>query len=149
MSEGRISLKNAVRIIAVTWVLSLITTLAVVYVLPTIRQPSWHEVVRFADNFVDYRRETKFFSVPSDHWRIHWDAMTEIPAPEEAWFRFYVDLESEGRQSRSFKLRELRTDDFEWEPSWSGVEYVTGSGSFSIEVVGKAVLWGIIVESYH
>ena len=118
-------------------------------VIPNLIPKGWHEIASFAEEYVDYRRETEFFNVPSDHWRIHWTVMTDYPAPEKAWFRFYVELDDEGYHPWSCVLRELRTDDFNWTTSWSGVEYVTGSGRFSIEVVGNAVLWGITVESYH
>jgi len=45
MSEGAISLKKAVPIIVITWVLSLVTTLAMVYVAPSIFPPLGSEKI--------------------------------------------------------------------------------------------------------
>lgn len=39
MSEGAIPIKKAIHIVVVTWILSLITTLAVVYFAPNIFSP--------------------------------------------------------------------------------------------------------------
>lgn len=50
MSEGAISIKKAIPIIVVTWILSLITTLGIVYVAPNIFPPLTTEKV--ADNAI-------------------------------------------------------------------------------------------------
>ena len=51
MSESNLTLRKAIPITAVTWILSLVTTLAVVYVLPIILRPTWHEITTFSGNF--------------------------------------------------------------------------------------------------
>jgi len=53
MSEFRLQLKKAIPVIVVTWILSSVTTLAVVYFAPDIFR-TWHEVVTFADEYDVY-----------------------------------------------------------------------------------------------
>jgi hypothetical protein len=138
MSEGTSTIKKAIPIIAVTWILSLVTILAVVYFAPNIFPKTWHEVARFEGYDVDGYWES--FKVPSMHWRVEWIswhtyAFSEVP--EDARFFVIVD---------GFALRELTGDDtFEY----YGEDYFTGSGLHWIEVYAKNTEWLIIVEAYY
>lgn len=149
MSEATFPFKKAIPIIVVTWILSLVTTLAIVYVAPNIFPPTWHEVAKFAgDSLYGYTRETTdVFCIKSNHWRIECSVLADYPPSEDAEFRFYVDQEGGGVRTLTF--RRLTPSDFEWKNSFIMSEYITGSGSYSIEVVAYYVLWGIIVEAYY
>jgi len=137
MSELTSTLKKAVPIIAVTWILSMITTLAVVYFAPNIFPKTWHEVARFEGTTAE---ETPDFYVPSINWRIIWSVDMEQYIPEDARIKFYLI----GYQSFLFRefIPKFRYED--------GEEYLTGSGSWSIAIVADGLAkWHIIVEAYY
>ncbi len=152
MSEVRLQLKKAIPIIVVTWILSAITTLALVYIPPILLPKSWHEVETFSGSFQErVAEDTDSFHISSDHWRIRWHVDREPPPPEEVEFFFIVNL-------LDFRLRRLTIEDFRapeghpvgaWLYSLSGTEYITGSGEFAIRVVGARLEWEIIVEAYY
>jgi len=146
MSELRLQLKKAIPIIVVTWILSSVTTLAVVYFAPDIFR-TWHKVVTFADEYDVYtREENKAFYVPSKHWKIEWTVLLNAyPPSKDTWFTFYLDSED----YVTFTQVEVTPTDFEWDTGHSGTEYITGSGDFSITVSGEGVLWAITVEAYY
>ena len=148
MSEGAIPIRKAIPIIVVTWILSLVTTLAIVYYALNASPKTWHKVVTFAEEYDVYtREEDKFFHVPSEHWKIEWTVMPNTyPPSEDAWFAFHLDSED----YITFTQVAVTPTDFEWYPmGHSGTEYITDSGDFSITVSGEGVLWAIKVEAYY
>jgi len=70
MSESTTTIKKAIPFIAVTWILSLVTTLAVVYFAPNIFPKTWHEVIRFDGHDVDPYHHS--FEVPSMNYKVKW-----------------------------------------------------------------------------
>lgn len=164
MSESTFSFKKAIPIIAVTWILSLVTTLAFVYVVPIILPPTWHEVATFSGTFQDREGETTdIFYISSDHWRLKWDVECEDPPPEDVEFFFIVGYPLWISETfvmplgGTFELRRWTLEDFraskglgfEWLCSQDGTEYITGSGEFVVRVVGARLEWEIIVEAYY
>ncbi|UCE38729.1 MAG: hypothetical protein JSW00_05735 [Thermoplasmata archaeon] len=135
MSELTLTLKKAIPIIVVTWILSLVTTLAVVYFTPNIFPKTWHEIERFEGYDTDDYENS--FDVPSMHWRIRLGLFGDLPS-DNGSFQLTVD---------DFALRKLP-----WEYIWAGYlgdNYFTGSGRHWIEVYADNVEWVIIVEAYY
>ena len=135
MSESTFPLKKVIPIIVVTWILSLVTTLAVVYFAPNIFR-TWYEMERFEGNDTDDYWNT--FDVPSMHWRIRCGVFGLPIGSRDSRFHLTVD---------DFTLRELT-----WEYvgyGYSGENYFTGSGLHYIEVYADNVEWVIIVEAYY
>jgi hypothetical protein len=136
MSELTSTLKKAIPIIVVTWLLSLVTTLAFVYVvIPSIFTPTWHQVERFEGYDTDDYWNS--FDVSSMHWRIRLGLFGDLQS-DNGSFQLTVD---------DFVLRE-----FPWEYLWGGYmvdNYFTGSGLHYIEVDAENVEWVITVEAYY
>ncbi len=145
LSEETIPIKKAIRIIAVTWILSMVTALAIFYFLPNLFPRTWHEVARFSGTDT---RPTDFFIIPSDNWRISWH-VSGNPLTETTSFWFWVH--NDKTILPVFDLGTLTEVDFEaaFFSTPSGVEYITGSGRFQIEVLVENVAWEIIVEAYY
>ncbi len=155
MSESTLTIKKVIPIIGVAWILSLVTTLAFVYFAPNIIPRTWHEVAKFSGTFQELERETTdSFRISSDQWRIYWSVECKEPPPEDVEFRLFV-LGSSKRDG--FVLRRLTLTDFrgsighgvEWLTAEWGTEYITGSGEFSLWLVGARLDWEIIVEAYY
>jgi len=146
-----VAIKKAIPIIVVTWILSLVTTLAIVYFAPNTFPRTWHEVARFSHYFTDYdKNTTNVFNVPSNYWRIEWHASTgSFTASEDRTFAF--KLLSEGEEADAFTptLCTVTPADFDWDSLWSGTEYITGSGSFYIRVTATNVSWIIAIQAYY
>ena len=146
MSESTLTIKKAIPIIAVTWILSLVTTLAFVYVVPIILQPTWHEVAKFTG---DSTIPDNAFYISSDHWRILWFASPN-PLTEDTSFWFWM-FKSGDIYPPYFDLGTLTESDFEKQfmNQCAGVEYITGAGRFVIDVWADSASWEIIVEAYY
>jgi len=152
MSETTFPFKKAIPIIAVTWILSLITTLAFVYiVIPNIFPPTWHEVAEFSGIFRELDDEdTDSFYISCDHWRIDWNVYSDDPPSEDVEFRLFV------LGSSYSDCVWLTLADFPWSKGqeiwlcakW-GTEYVIGSGEFRLRIVGASLEWDIDVEAYY
>ena len=112
---------------------------------------SWHQAVKFSGDSIDgYAYETTdAFYVPGDLWRIHVDVIAANPdeiAFNPVEFHFYVFKKDVGIVA----FKNLEHSIFRWEiPSYSGTEYITGSGNFLMIVESERVLWNLTVEAYH
>jgi len=154
MSEGTISIKKAVPIIVLTWILSMVTTLALVYFVPFILPRSWHGVAMFSGTSI---KAGNRFYVSSDHWRIYWFAKPD-PLNENTSFRFFV-FNSEEAFAPYFESDTLTASDFEkqyfsgillsFNQPPAGFEYITGKGGFFIDVLADSAKWIITVEAYY
>ncbi len=156
-------MKRMILIILVTWILSLVTTLAFVYVvIPNILRPrpaTWHEVTGFSGTFQEFDIEdTDIFYIPSDHWRLHWTVTTGTPPPDDVEFRLFIELNStHGRyypslvwlKSADFQASQHPDDGQDWWGYRDGTEYVTGSGWSSFRLRGARLDWEITVEAYY
>jgi hypothetical protein len=152
MSESTSTLKKAIPIIAVTWILSLTTTLVFVYfVIPNIFPPTWHEVTTFSGTFQEFNYSgTESFYVPSDHWRFEWSVECDAPPPTDVEFRLFLGFLGDS-------LVWLTREDFIGSvgqdiESWNylrGSEYITGSGAYTFWLVGANLDWKITVEAYY
>ena len=161
MSEVRLQLKKAIPIIVVTWILSLTTTLAFVYiVIPNIFPPTWKEVATLSGTLQERDAEvTDSFSIPSNHWRLHWRVECDDPPSDDVEFFFLVGYSEyapwilgQTFESRKVTLEDFRAPKalgFEWLTSERGTEYITGSGEFAMRVVGARIEWEIQVEAYY
>jgi hypothetical protein len=156
MSESTLTVRKAIRIIAVTWILSLVTTLAIVYLVPIVLRPTWHKVAMFSGTFEGFDSErTDDFHIPSDHWKVHWEVDCEVPPPEDVEFRLSGLVG--GHWWGGFRLRKVWLEDFrratqqgvEWWGHVSGIEYVTESGYFYLIISGVSVDWEVTVEAYY
>jgi len=147
MSELTSTLKKAIPIIAVTWILSLVATLVVVYFAPNIFPKTWHEVARFEGGINEEtppfsREETPSFYVPSINWKIIWSVNIEHPMPQDVRIQLYLSgfntfLYQEFRPKSTY-LGEV------------GEYYLTGEGWWSIEVIAYGLeKWYIIVQAYY
>ena len=145
MSEVPFPFRRVVPIIVVTWILSMVTTLALVYFAPNIPMRTWHEVVTFEHEFQDHDTEmTDRFHVPSNHWAIRWIADgDELAAPEDISFT----LSLRGGPHHTYLA--VTPADFEWRSFWSGFEYITGSGQFAVKLGGKNVHCHIVIVAYY
>jgi len=154
MSEATFTFKKAFPVIAITWILSLATTLAFVYVVPIILRPTWHEITTFSGNFQELDNEfTSEFHISSNHWRLHWEVMCEEPPPEDVEFRLFLKGESNYPLTQ---ITWLTQSDFKrsigqeyWSSLRDKTEYITGSGVFDLAIVGARLDWEIIVEAYY
>ena len=165
MVDATFSFKKELSIIVVTWILSMITTLALVYVvIPNIFPKAWHEVATFSGAFYDRESEsTDSFYIPSDNWRLYWNVDCETPPPEDVEFFFILGYPFWLSETwvipvgQTFELRRVTLEDFrapqaldfEWLDSESGTEYITGSGEFIIRVIGANIEWEVTVEAYY
>ena len=70
MSEKSFSSSKVIQIIVITWILSFVTTIFVVYTAPTFFQKSWHETYRFSGSFNEDGDEYPEIFIESDHWRL-------------------------------------------------------------------------------
>jgi hypothetical protein len=146
MSESALTLKKVIPIIIVTWLLSSVTTLAIVYFSPNIFPKTWHVIETFEGWDTDklktqlYRNWT---DVPSMHWRIglsvkpyNW---TLSDPNEDAKFQLTVD---------DLTLRELDWEDIGlW---YVSKDYFTGSGRHYIDVYADGdVEWVINIWAYY
>lgn len=146
MSEIRLQLKKATPIIVTTWILSMVTTLALVYVEPILFPRSWHEVAKFSGTGT--KPENPFYA-SSDHWRILWFASPD-PLTEDTSFWFWM-FKSGNIFPPHFDSGTFTASDFEKQffNQLAGVEYITGTGSFIIDVMAESASWEIIVEVYY
>lgn len=130
-----------------------ITVVAVIIgfeIYPLMVRPTWHETANFTGKFEDHTNERSgSFHVSSEHWRIHWTAISDLPIPEDVCFQFLLldGSEMTGHVAH-FRLRQLTISDF-WSDTCVEIEYVTGSGTFSLIVYGTAVRWSITIEEYY
>ncbi len=156
MFEGMIPLRKSIRTIVVTWILSMVTTLAVVYFAPRIIPRGWHEVATFSGAFQGFDSElTDIFHIPSDHWKVNWEVDCEVPPPEDVEFRLSGLVG--GHWWGPFTLRKVWLEDFrratqqgvEWWGHVSGIEYVTESGDFWLIISGVSVDWEVTVKAYY
>ena len=161
MTEESIWDKKTIRIIAVTWILSLITTLIVVNFVPAIPKNSWHRVE-------DYSGTLKgTFEVPdlvyiepiinADIWRISWRVSSdENPPPEDALFYFILSgTPDTNTVTQEYPRNYVTKEDFRWDrEGWykqyeEGVEYFFGSGRPTLTIQGIKLDWRIIIEEYY
>jgi len=145
MSESTFPLKKVIPIIVVTWLLSLVTTLAIVYITPNIPPRTWHEIATFYSQ--DYEKGPinifEEFSHPSSNlWRIRWGMTADS---EDASFGFLVFHISVDPVS-SRPVCQLGLDGVE---DASAVEYFTGTGSFTLHVFFNACTWSLGIEAYY
>ena len=156
MSESTLAVRKAIRIIAVTWILSMVTTLAVVYVMPLILRPTWHEVATFSGTFqeLDNYSPSEVY-ISSNNWRLYWEVNGEDPPPEDIEFRLFL-FSDNFNSYPSTQITWLTQSDFKrsigqglWLSLRDGTEYITGSGVFSLCLVGAKLSWEIVVEAYY
>ena len=148
MSEESIWTKKTVSIIAVAWILSLVTTLVVVNFVPSLPTGTWHEVAQFHGTTTT---PTDAFNIPSNQWRIRWIAQPNpLPSNEKTSFRFWA-YPIDNYSYTAFELGTLVASDFEkaFFTMTSEVEYITGSGSYGIDVFVDGVEWDITIEAYY
>ena len=107
---------------------------------------AWYEVATFSGTGTKPGNE---FYVLSDHWRIRWFA-SPSPLTEDTSFRFWM-FTSEGIFHPYFESGTLTASDFDKQyfNQLAGVEYITGTGRFIIDVIADSAEWEIIVEAYH
>jgi len=155
VSETKFPSKKAIPIIVVTWILSLATTLAVVYVVPNILRPTWHEVARFSGTLEELDRDDdNNFYISSNHWRLYWEVNCEEESlPADVEFRLFLWGESNYPLTQ---ITWLTQSDFKrsigqeyWSSLRDKTEYITGSGVFDLAIVGARLDWEIIVEAYY
>jgi len=146
MSEVRLQLKKAIPIIVVTWIISTVTTLALVYIVPISLPRSWHEVAKFSGTGT---KPDNAFYASSDHWRILWFASPD-PLNEDTSFRFWM-FSSGNIIPPQFESNTFTASDFDKQHfnQLAGVEYITGRGRFIIDVLAESASWEIIVEAYY
>jgi len=160
MSEVSIPFKKAIPIIAVTWILSLATTLAFVYLMPYVFPPTWKEVATLSGTLQERETEvTDSFSIQSNHWRLRWRVECDDPPSDDVEFLFLVRYSEyepwtigQTFTSRRVTLEDFRAPKalgFEWLTSDRGTEYITGSGEFRVWLVGCSLEWEIIIEAYY
>jgi len=158
MSEAKFQFKKAIPIIAITWILSLATTLAFVYLMPYVFPPTWHEVATLSGTFQEFDAEYDSFSIQSNHWRLLWRVECDDPPSDDVHFFFLVRYpDYEPWVLSTFVSRRVRLEDFrapkavesEWLTSISGTEYITGSGEFRVWLNGCSLEWEIIIEAYY
>ena len=154
MSEGSFWNKKTISIIAVTWILSLVTTLVVVNFVPILRTKSWHFVEGFGDKFQDEGGYQEFeFRISSEHWRVNWGLLFNIkfPLPEDAFFHASI---SEAPYGSAIFLHVTREDLFARgvgndTTQFAEIQYLTGSGEMRLRVSGAWVRWSIVIEEYR
>jgi len=144
MSEGSIPTKKLITIIVITWSLSLVTTLLVVSYSTPFSTRTWHEVTSFSGNDT---QPTDFFSISSESWRIRWQVIG-MPLSETTSFWFWVH--DEKTIIPCFDSGTFTASDFQnaWFSTPTGIEYITGSGRFQIEVFVENAEWQFFIEQY-
>ena len=149
MPEVTYPLRKTIPIIVVTWILSMVTTIAIVYYAPNFLPRTWHRVEYLSITFEDFRETTYVVNVPSNCWRIGWGAgharMDDLPESEINSLTIYLD----SNDTRFHALCTITPTDFEWRPVWDGSKDITGSGQFYIIVAGEHVRCNIIIEAYY
>ena len=149
MSEVSYPFRKAIPIIIVTWILSMVTSLALVYYAPNILPRTWHRIEKLQITFEDFRETTNVVNVPSNRWRIGWEVgitrMDDLPESEVNSFTIYLD----SNDTSTYALDRVTPADFEWRYVWNGFKETTGSGQFYIIVAGEHVRCNIIIEAYY
>jgi len=158
MSEARFSKKQVIEIIAITWVLSLVTTLVVVNFLAPNPKNSWHLVEIYQGTFQGSIDEPDFLyfepTISADNWRIIWHVnCNQTPPPEDVLFHFTI---SDSRHIATYPRNYVTKEDFrsysgEWfEKSEEGIEYFVGSGmKIYLTIRGIKISWKVIIEEYY
>ena len=119
-----------IRIVAITWILSLITTLVVVNFVPAIPKKSWHLFEFYEGTFLGSIDEPDFLyyeiTIPSDIWKISWRVYSnQTPLPEDVLFYFKVTPYSVIQEyPRNYVTKEdFRSDRSGWyKKSEAGIE---------------------------
>lgn len=160
MSEESIWNKKTISIIAVTWILSLVTTLVVInFVSPPIPKKSWHVVEIYSGTFLGSIEEPDFLyfepTISVDNWRIVWRVYTNQTIPPEDVL-FYFIISGSDSATGTYPRNHVTKEDFRsisgasFDKIERGVKYFVGSGEdLYLTVLGIKINWSVRVEEYY
>jgi hypothetical protein len=152
LSERGHSKKQVLVIIAVTWILSFVTTLVIVN-----HQKSWHMLEIYDGTFNGTAEVPDFLyfepTINSDIWRISWHvSCSENPPQEDVLFYFVVAPDTVHQEyPRNYVTKEdFRSDRGGWYKDYeNGIEYFFGSGKKYLTIQGIKLDWTVIIEEYY
>ena len=155
------SRNQLLKIIAITWILSLITALVVVNFAGIFQQKSWHRIEVYKGTFYGSTEIPDFFyfepRINSDIWRISWRVSTdENPPPEDVLFYFRLSGTPDTNiLNQEYPRNFVTKEDFRsdrgggYKKSEAGVEHFFGSGKPTLTIQGVKLDWRIIIEEYY
>ena len=158
MSKDGYSKKQVIEFIAITWILSLITTLVVVnFLLLDNSEKIWHRLEVYEGTFNGTAEVPDFLyfepTINSDIWRISWHvSCNENPPIEDVLFYFFVTPDTVHQEyPRNYVTKEdFRSDRGGGYNNYeNGIEYFFGSGKKYLTIQGIKLDWTAIIEEYY
>ena len=157
MSGYEISRAQLIKIVVITWVLSLATTLFVVNFIPTLPTSRWHLLTYYEGSFEGSLDEPEYVfyepSILTDVWRITWHVHSdEIPIPEDVLFYFRVGYDT---SQIEFPRNYVTKEDFRsdrggfFKSSADGIEYFFGAGKKYLTIEAIDLDWTLFIEEYY
>lgn len=157
MSKEGYSKKQVTKIIAITWILSAITTLVMINLVPPIPKNSWRILEVYQGTFNGSVELPDYLyyepTINADIWRISWHvSCSENPPQEDVLFYFIVSPDTVLQEyPRNYVTKEdFRSDRGGWYKTYEeGIEYFFGSGKKYLTIQGIKLNWTLIIEEYY